>query len=89
MPVDHLRQRGMITAFDVREPGVRFAERFHLAARANGLLMRPIGATVYLMPPYTIGDGEIDLLVDATLAALRALDVPGRAEQGGRDVALA
>jgi adenosylmethionine-8-amino-7-oxononanoate aminotransferase len=89
IPVDHLRQRGMITAFDVREPGARFAERFHLAARANGLLMRPIGATVYLMPPYAIGDGEIDLLVDATLATLRALDVPGRAEQGGRDVALA
>jgi adenosylmethionine-8-amino-7-oxononanoate aminotransferase len=89
MPIDHLRQRGMITAFDVREPGARFAERFHLAARANGLLMRPIGATVYLMPPYAIGDGEIDLLVDATLATLRALDVPGRAEQGGHDVALA
>jgi adenosylmethionine-8-amino-7-oxononanoate aminotransferase len=33
----------MITAFDVREPGARFAERFHLAARAHGLLMRPIG----------------------------------------------
>jgi adenosylmethionine-8-amino-7-oxononanoate aminotransferase len=89
MPVDHLRQRGMITAFDVREPGARFAERFHLAARANGLLMRPIGATVYLMPPYAIGDGEIDWLVDATLDTLRALDVPDRAEQGGRNVALA
>lgn len=88
-PADHLRQRGMITAFDVRKPGARFAERFHLAARENGLLMRPIGATVYLMPPYAIGDGEIDLLVDATLATLRALEVPGRTEQGGRDVALA
>ena len=88
MPVDHLRQRGMITAFDVREPGVRFAERFHMAARANGLLMRPIGATVYLMPPYAIGDGEIDLLVDATLATLQAVAAPSQAE-GGRDVALA
>ncbi|MET3916456.1 adenosylmethionine-8-amino-7-oxononanoate aminotransferase [Variovorax sp. OAS795] len=88
MPVDHLRQRGMITAFDVREPGVRFAERFHMAARANGLLMRPIGATVYLMPPYAIGDGEIDLLVDATLATLQAVAASSQAE-GGRDVALA
>ena len=87
-PVDHLRQRGMITAFDVREPGVRFAERFHMAARANGLLMRPIGATVYLMPPYAIGDREIDLLVDATLATLQAVAAPSRAE-GGHDVALA
>ena len=87
-PVDHLRQRGMITAFDVREPGARFAERFHLAARANGLLMRPIGATVYLMPPYAIGDPEIDRLVDGTLATLEAVAAPSHAE-GGRDVALA
>lgn len=89
MPVDHLRQRGMITAFDVREPGARFAERFHLAARANGLLMRPIGATVYLMPPYAIGDDDIDRLVDGTLATLEAVAVPGHADEGGRDAALA
>ncbi|MGJ3700053.1 adenosylmethionine--8-amino-7-oxononanoate transaminase [Variovorax sp. AFSI2.2] len=94
MPVDHLRQCGMITAFDVREPGVRFAERFHMAARANGLLMRPIGATVYLMPPYAIGDDEIDLLVDGTLATLQAVAAPIHADhedhaEGGRDAALA
>ncbi|CAN7431057.1 adenosylmethionine--8-amino-7-oxononanoate transaminase [Variovorax paradoxus] len=89
MPVDHLRQRGMITAFDVREPGARFAERFHLAARANGLLMRPIGATVYLMPPYAIGDDDIDRLVDGTLATLEAVAVSAHAEEGGRDAALA
>ncbi|HAG76840.1 MAG TPA: adenosylmethionine--8-amino-7-oxononanoate aminotransferase BioA, partial [Thauera sp.] len=54
----HLRQRGMIWAFDVREPhaGERFAERFHLAGRARGLLIRPIGRTVYLMPPYVLDD---------------------------------
>jgi adenosylmethionine-8-amino-7-oxononanoate aminotransferase len=89
MPVDHLRQRGMITAFDVREPGARFAERFHLAARANGLLMRPIGSTVYLMPPYVIGDDEIDRLVDGTLATLRAVSASNRAEAGAHDAALA
>jgi len=88
-PVDHLRQRGMITAFDVREPGARFAERFHLAARANGLLMRPIGSTVYLMPPYAISDDEIDRLVDGTLATLQAVSAPGHAEEGVRDAALA
>lgn len=86
--VEHLRQCGTITAFDVREPGARFAERFHLAARAQGLLMRPIGNTVYLMPPYAIGDGEIDLLVDGTLATLRAT-LAKRPDEGARDVALA
>ncbi|WP_422086790.1 adenosylmethionine--8-amino-7-oxononanoate transaminase [Variovorax sp.] len=89
LPVDHLRQQGLITAFDVREPGARFAERFHLAARDHGLLMRPIGNTVYLMPPYAIGDDEIDLLVDGTLATLKAVAATGAQEEGARDVALA
>lgn len=88
-PVGHLRQRGMITAFDVREPGSRFAERFHLAARAQGLLMRPIGNTVYLMPPYAIDDGEIDQLVDGTLATLDAVMASNPKKEGVRDVALA
>jgi adenosylmethionine-8-amino-7-oxononanoate aminotransferase len=87
-PVDHLRQQGMITAFDVREPGARFAERFHMAARAQGLLMRPIGNTVYLMPPYAINDGEIDQLVDGTLATLKAV-MATSSNKGARDVALA
>ncbi|VTU40620.1 Adenosylmethionine-8-amino-7-oxononanoate aminotransferase [Variovorax sp. PBS-H4] len=87
-PVDHLRQRGMITAFDVREPGERFAERFHLAAREQGLLMRPIGRTVYLMPPYVIGDHEIDRLVEGTVATLDAAAAPHAGEEV-RDVALA
>lgn len=61
--VAHLRQQGMVLAFDVSEPGLRFAERFHLAARAHELLIRPIGGTVYLMPPY---------LIDAEAAAFLA-----------------
>ncbi|WP_436820258.1 adenosylmethionine--8-amino-7-oxononanoate transaminase [Variovorax sp. DT-64] len=87
-PIDHLRQRGMITAFDVREPGDRFAERFHLAARDQGLLMRPIGRTVYLMPPYAIGDHEIDRLVEGTVVTLDAVAAPQAAKEA-RDVALA
>ncbi|QRY30137.1 MULTISPECIES: adenosylmethionine--8-amino-7-oxononanoate transaminase [unclassified Variovorax] len=89
LPADHLRQQGLITAFDVREPGAPFAERFHMVARGHGLLMRPIGNTVYLMPPYAIDDGEIDLLVDGTLATLKAVAATGEQQEGARDVALA
>ena len=32
----------------------RFAERLHLVGRAHELLIRPIGRTVYLMPPYVL-----------------------------------
>ncbi|MCE4557305.1 adenosylmethionine--8-amino-7-oxononanoate transaminase [Pelomonas cellulosilytica] len=68
--VSHLRQRGMILAFDVPEAPSRFAERFHLAARAHQLLIRPIGATVYLMPPYLIDDATAAFLADAVAQTL-------------------
>ena len=68
--VQHLRQRGMILAFDVVEAGERFSERFHLAARAHALLIRPIGATVYLMPPYLIDEAAADFLATAVRATL-------------------
>jgi len=70
--IEHFRQRGMIWAFDVREPliGPRFAERFHLAGRERELLIRPIGRTVYLMPPYVLDDAMSQWLADRLLATL-------------------
>ncbi|MBC7728748.1 MAG: aminotransferase class III-fold pyridoxal phosphate-dependent enzyme, partial [Microbacteriaceae bacterium] len=68
--VEHLRLRGMILAFDVKAPGERFAERFHLAARERELLIRPIGRTVYLMPPYLIDAATASFLFDAVMATL-------------------
>jgi adenosylmethionine-8-amino-7-oxononanoate aminotransferase len=68
--VAHLRQRGMILAFDVPEAPPRFAEAFHLKARAHELLIRPIGHTVYLMPPYLIDDATAAFLARAVAATL-------------------
>jgi adenosylmethionine-8-amino-7-oxononanoate aminotransferase len=68
--VKNFRQRGMILAFDVIEPGERFSERFHLAARTHELLIRPIGATVYLMPPYVIDPAWAQFLADAVSSTL-------------------
>jgi adenosylmethionine-8-amino-7-oxononanoate aminotransferase len=59
----HFRQRGMIFAFDAVEPdparASTFARRFFTSAVENELLLRPIGRTVYLMPPYVLDDEEI------------------------------
>lgn len=60
--VAHLRQRGMIAAFDVSTDDPHFSRRFYRAALDAGALLRPIGNTVYLMPPYVVGDDEIALL---------------------------
>ena len=70
--IEHFRQIGMIWAFDVREPltGARFSERFHLAGRAHELLIRPIGRTVYLMPPYLLDDSLSAWLAGRLLATL-------------------
>ncbi len=68
--VTHLRQRGMILAFDVADAPPRFAETFHLKARAHELLIRPIGNTVYLMPPYLIDDATAAFLADAVSKTL-------------------
>ena len=72
--VTHLRQRGMILAFDINPattvPVERFAEKFHLAARKHELLIRPIGQTVYLMPPYLIDEPAAKFLAAAVAATL-------------------
>lgn len=75
--VGHLRQQGMILAFDVDTGSLaagEFARRYFAAALDHGVLLRPIGNTVYFMPPYILGDDEMRHLVDGAAAALeRAL----------------
>jgi adenosylmethionine-8-amino-7-oxononanoate aminotransferase len=68
--VKHLRQRGMIAAFDVETDDPHFSRRFYRAALNREALIRPIGNTVYLMPPYIISDEEIDHLGQAVRGAL-------------------
>jgi adenosylmethionine-8-amino-7-oxononanoate aminotransferase len=70
--IEHFRHLGMVWAFDVRVPvaGAHFAERFHLAGRARELLIRPIGRTVYLMPPYVLDDEVSAWLAGRVIDAL-------------------
>jgi adenosylmethionine-8-amino-7-oxononanoate aminotransferase len=70
--VRHLRQRGMIAAFDVIGDDPLFSRRFYVEALAQGILLRPIGNTIYFMPPYIISPGEIEFLVERATAALGA-----------------
>ncbi len=68
--VAHLRQRGTILAFDLPGAAADVAERFHLAGRAHGLLIRPIGRTVYLMPPYLVDPPTAAWLAEAVTDTL-------------------
>ena len=71
--VRNFRNKGMIWAFDVDTHDPRFAHRFFTDALERELLLRPIGNTVYFMPPYVIGDSEIALLATRTTELLDAL----------------
>ncbi len=71
LPIQHLRHQGMIHAFDVETKNAKFSRDCYAAALENGLLIRPIGNTVYFMPPYTISEAEIDLMVDLTYRAVK------------------
>lgn len=54
--VSHFRHRGMIWAFDVVDAEPGFSQRCFAAGLGNDILLRPIGNTVYLMPPYVLDD---------------------------------
>jgi adenosylmethionine---8-amino-7-oxononanoate aminotransferase len=76
--VRDFRNTGMIWAFEVRDAGRAFAPRFFAEALARGLLLRPLGSTVYFMPPYVIGAEETDQLALGTAAILDTLTVESR-----------
>ncbi|MBX9799250.1 MAG: adenosylmethionine--8-amino-7-oxononanoate transaminase [Burkholderiaceae bacterium] len=68
--VSNFRQRGMIWAFDAviadAAAAATFSRRFFTTALEHELLLRPIGNTVYLMPPYILSNEEIDGLAART-----------------------
>jgi adenosylmethionine-8-amino-7-oxononanoate aminotransferase len=71
--VRHYRHTGMIWAFDVSGAPPGFSGEFHRHALERGLFIRPIGSTVYFMPPYVIGEAEMHLMADVTLQLLDSI----------------
>ncbi|HEY7743971.1 MAG TPA: adenosylmethionine--8-amino-7-oxononanoate transaminase [Burkholderiales bacterium] len=71
--VRNFRNTGMIWAFEVETADPSFARRFFAGALERELLLRPLGNTVYFMPPYVIEEDEIDLLAARTAALIDAL----------------
>ena len=76
--VRHARRLGMVWAWDIDETAVghaplpHFARRYARHALAHGVVLRPIGHTLYAMPPYTMDAGTAAHLAHGALAALEA-----------------
>ena len=77
--VADVRQAGMIVAFELTrdgdrhapfEPAARIGLRAYRAALEGGVVLRPLGDTLYWMPPYCIDDEQLHLLARVTRDAI-------------------
>jgi len=75
--IDNPRRVGTVTAIDVVDPQSGYmsalAPRLLAYFREHDLLLRPLGNTVYVMPPYCIGEDDLDLIYDGIVGALDTL----------------
>lgn len=71
------RQCGTITAFDIEVGDAGYlagiGPKLSAALLAEGVLLRPLGSTVYVMPPYCVTEPEISRIYDAIASAVRAV----------------
>ncbi len=71
--VRNWRNTGMIWAFEVDSRHSDFPQRCFAIALEKELLLRPIGNTVYFMPPYVISTDEMTLMVERLLEVIELL----------------
>ena len=66
------RRCGTIAALDLRVDGAGYlaaaGQRLRGFALDQGVLLRPLGSTVYVLPPYGISAAELDRVWDAIAA---------------------
>lgn len=71
------RALGTIAAFEVGEPLSNYAgqlrDSLYDAFLRRGILLRPLGNTVYIMPPYCISDAELDRIHNAVEEVIQDL----------------
>jgi adenosylmethionine---8-amino-7-oxononanoate aminotransferase len=67
-----VRVRGLMAGVELAapDPKLRWGRRSCAAAVRRGVLLRPLGDVVVLMPPLTIGADEIERIVDVVVASL-------------------
>jgi len=70
---ENVRQTGTITAMDFKtaDPGylAQIGPRLRARFRAAGVLLRPLGNTVYVLPPYCVTADDLGMIYDTIHAA--------------------
>jgi adenosylmethionine-8-amino-7-oxononanoate aminotransferase len=74
-PVVEIRRRGLMIGVELGpyEYKQAIGARVCLDMRARGVILRPLGNVLVMMPPLSITDGEIDQLVSATRDSILAV----------------
>jgi len=67
-----VRQQGLMVGIELGPPadGLRWGRRVSAGCVARGVLIRPLGDVVVIMPPLTTTADEIDRIVDAMAASI-------------------
>jgi len=69
----NVRRLGTITAMDLEVPDAGYlanvAPELMKFFQARGILLRPLGNSIYVLPPYCVTAGELDLVYDAIAEA--------------------
>ncbi|MDD5386557.1 MAG: adenosylmethionine--8-amino-7-oxononanoate transaminase [Sulfuricurvum sp.] len=70
--VKEIRQCGMIGVIELHgfDPSVRIGVKIHRHCLGLGVLIRPLGSVIYVMPPYVITQIELTIVFDAIESAL-------------------
>jgi adenosylmethionine-8-amino-7-oxononanoate aminotransferase len=83
--VGDVRRRGLMVGIELvadratRTPypsAARIGHRVCDAVRKHGVILRPLGSVIVLMPPLSLRHDELDLLVSSTASAIREVTGP-------------
>jgi len=80
--VGQVRQRGFMVGIELVEdketrkpypPGLRIGHQVILEARRRGVILRPLGDVLILMPPLSIAPENLDQIIEVAQASIRAV----------------
>ena len=75
----NIRRTGTIAALDVKVGDQGYmadvGPRLYNYFQERGLLLRPLGSTIYILPPYCVTEADLDELYDGIADSLRRLDL--------------
>jgi adenosylmethionine---8-amino-7-oxononanoate aminotransferase len=71
-PVGEVRSRGLMAGVELAppDPELRWGRRVCAGAVRRGVLLRPLGDVVVIMPPLTVTDAELTRIVDVLAASI-------------------